>query len=260
LIKNLLSEPLSCDDDVVQAGEVLDLFCQWTRARMNKKKTKALGLGNWRHRSQWPLTWLESPSTLSLLGIKFSPPIVETADRVWKDAFGHLHGILRENASRRFTLYQRVNFIKTKALPRTVYIAHILQCNGQMADRILSVVMNYIWMGKVERPQRAVVYRPVNQGGLGMIHVGLFYRSLFLCPIYKNLTGPESPECSLLRFWMSFPLRTILPSVFRRNIQPFAVVKRPPYLQEPLHHIKNLLSSSILVQGRPMVHRNNYRH
>jgi len=227
---------------------------------MNKKKTKALGLGNWRHRSQWPLTWLESPSTLSLLGIKFSPSIVETADRVWKDAFGHLHGILRENASRRFTLYQRVNFIKTKALPRTVYIAHILQCNGQMADRILSVVMNYIWMGKVERPQRAVVYRPVNQGGLGMIHVGLFYRSLFLCPIYKNLTGPESPECSLLRFWMSFPLRTILPSVFRRNIQPFAVVKRPPYLQEPLHHIKNLLSSSILVQGRPMVHRNNYRH
>jgi hypothetical protein len=37
---------LSCDDDVVKAGEVLDLFCQWTRARTNKKKTKALGLGN----------------------------------------------------------------------------------------------------------------------------------------------------------------------------------------------------------------------
>ncbi len=91
MIKKLLSEPLSCDDDVVQAGEVLDLFCQWTRARMNKKKTKALGLGNWRHRSQWPLTWLESLSTLSLLGIKFSPSIVETADRVWKDAFGHFY-------------------------------------------------------------------------------------------------------------------------------------------------------------------------
>jgi hypothetical protein len=72
---------------------------------MNKKNKKALGHGNWRHRSQWPLTWLESLSTLSLLGIKFSPSIVETADRVWKDAFGHLHGILRENASRRFTLY-----------------------------------------------------------------------------------------------------------------------------------------------------------
>jgi hypothetical protein len=180
---------------------------------MNKKKTK--GLGNWKHRSQWPsLPWLESPSTLSLLGIKFSPSIEETADRVWKDAFGHLHGILRKSASLRFTLYQRVNFIKTKALFRTVYIAQILQCNSQMADRILSLDMNYIWMGKVERQQRSVVYRPVNQGGLEIIHFGLFYRSLFLCPIYKVLIGSESPECSLLRFWMSFPLRIILPSVF----------------------------------------------
>jgi hypothetical protein len=102
---------------------------------MNKKKTK--GLGNWKHRSQWPsLPWLESPSTLSLLCIKFSPSIEETADRVWKDAFGHLHGILRKSASLRFTLYQRVNFIKTKALFRTVYIAQILQCNSQMADLV----------------------------------------------------------------------------------------------------------------------------
>jgi len=171
-----------------------------------------------------------------------------------------LQAILRENASRRFTLYQRVNFIKTKALSRTVYIAQILQCSDQMADRILSAVMTYIWIGKIERPQRSVVYRPVNQGGLGMIHVGLFYRSLYLCPIYKVLTGPESPESSLLRFWMSFPLRNALPSIFQRNSKPFAVMKRPAYLQEPLHHIKNLLTSSILVQGKPMVHRNNYRH
>lgn len=77
---------LSCDDDVVKAGEVyLDLFCQWTRVRMIKMKTKALGLGNWRHKPQWPLPWLESQSSLFLLGIKFSPSIVETADRVWKD-------------------------------------------------------------------------------------------------------------------------------------------------------------------------------
>ena len=59
---------------------------------------------------------------------------------------------------------------------------------------------------------------------------------------------------------MSFPLRNVLPSIFQRNAKPFAVMKRPAYLQEPLHHIKNLLSSYILVQGKPMVHRNNYHH
>ncbi len=84
-----------------------------------------------------------------------------------------------------------------------------------MADQILSVVMNYIWMGKVERPQRAVVYRPVNQGGLGMIHVGLFYRSLFLCPIYKNLTGPESPGCHFLSLPFHRPSFDATPSLLQ---------------------------------------------
>jgi len=32
---------LSCDDDVIKAGEALDLFCQWIKARMNKKKKKS---------------------------------------------------------------------------------------------------------------------------------------------------------------------------------------------------------------------------
>jgi hypothetical protein len=102
----------------------------------------------WRYRSQWSLPWLESTERLSLLGIRFSPSIVETAERVWNEAYGHLQGILRENASRRLTLYQNVNFIKTKALSRTVYVAQVLHCSDQMVDRVSSAVMKYLLMGK----------------------------------------------------------------------------------------------------------------
>jgi hypothetical protein len=69
---------------------------------MNKQKKNALGLGSWRNRSRWPLAWLESVPTLSLLGIKFSPSIQETMSRLWDTAYGHLIGQLRENASRQF--------------------------------------------------------------------------------------------------------------------------------------------------------------
>lgn len=65
---------------------------------MNKEKTKALGLGAWSARLNWPYEWLVSAPTLSLLGIKFSHYIVETAKRVWNDALGSLNRILRENA------------------------------------------------------------------------------------------------------------------------------------------------------------------
>ncbi|KAK4013797.1 hypothetical protein OUZ56_026350 [Daphnia magna] len=93
---------------------------------MNKEKTKALGFGTWSSRLIWPLEWFVSAPTLSLLGIKFSHSIVETVGRVWNDAFGSLNGILRENACRRFNIYQRVIFLKVKALSGTVYIAQSL--------------------------------------------------------------------------------------------------------------------------------------
>ena len=72
----------SCDNDILRVGNILDNFCAWTNARVNKKKTKALGLGAWRQRITWPIPWLESTPMLRLLGIEFSASANETADSV----------------------------------------------------------------------------------------------------------------------------------------------------------------------------------
>ncbi|KZS00172.1 Uncharacterized protein APZ42_003645 [Daphnia magna] len=206
---------VSFDEDFTRTAPVLDLFCQWTKPRMNKEKTKALGRGTWSSRLIWLLEWLVSAPTLSLLGIKFSHSIVETAGRVWNDAFGSLNGFK--------------------------------DCHEVPMD------------GKSRKAEKTLIYRTVKQGGLGMVNTHLFYRSLFLCPMYKVLTGSNSPESSLLRYWMSFPLRTLLP-LYKDNTVPVSVMKRPYYLQEPLHQIKQLFASSILVQGNPMFHRKTYNH
>jgi len=135
---------VSSDRDITNAGEVLDQFCNWAKARMNKQKTKILGLGNWRHRSRWPLPWLESVPTLSLLGIQFSPSIRETASRLWDKAYGHLLVQLRDNASRQFTIYQKVSFLKAKVLSRTIYIAQVLACPENISSQILSAIVRFV--------------------------------------------------------------------------------------------------------------------
>jgi hypothetical protein len=116
---------VSLDRDITNAGEVLDQFCNRAKAKMNKQKTKVLGLGNLRHRSRWPLPWLESVPTVSFLVIKFSPSIREPASRLWDKAYGHLLDQLRDNASRQFTIYQKVSFLKAKVLSRAMYIAKV---------------------------------------------------------------------------------------------------------------------------------------
>jgi len=135
---------VSSDRDITNAGEVLDQFCNWAKARMNKQKTKILGLGNWRHRSRWPLPWLESVPTLPLLGIQFSPSIRETASRLWDKAYGHLLVQLRDNASRQFTIYQKVSFLKAKVLSRTIYIAQVLACPENISSQILSAIVRFV--------------------------------------------------------------------------------------------------------------------
>ncbi|HEY9833652.1 MAG TPA: reverse transcriptase domain-containing protein, partial [Stenomitos sp.] len=99
---------VSEDNEIVKAGEILDLFCDWTKAMMNKQKTKILGIGTWSTRTQWPLPWLKSTPTMTLLGIPFSSNITETTERVWNSVHGHMLGIMMENCCRRFNLFQRV--------------------------------------------------------------------------------------------------------------------------------------------------------
>ncbi|KZS00036.1 Uncharacterized protein APZ42_003852 [Daphnia magna] len=47
--------------------------------------------------------------------------------------------------------------------------------------------------------------------------------------------------------------------LYDRN-KPAAVIERPSYLLEPLRQIKDLLSAGILAQGKPMIHKETYRH
>jgi hypothetical protein len=126
----------------------------------------------------------------------------------WMDkAYGHLLGQLRENASRQFTIYQKMSFLKAKVLSRTIYIAQVLPCPENISSLILSAIVRFVWLKFVEKPQRTLVFRKIPEGGLSLIQPCLFYKSLFLRPLYNTLTGPECPERSLLRYWMAFLMK-----------------------------------------------------
>lgn len=250
---------VSTDNDVIKAGEILELFCDWTKAMMNKQKTRIMGIGSWKCRTQWPLPWLQATPTLTLLGIPFSPSIMETAGRVWDSAFGHMLGLMRENASRRFTLFQRVSFLKVRVLSRAVYIALVLPCPSIISTKILNASVHFVFLGKLEKPSREVSFRPSNKGGLSLTNPELFFKALFLKNIYNTLiANSDNPETTLLRFWMGFPLRRQL-DLYKGNSTPSAAIERPAYLQEPVRQIQQLLEAKAISPTRRLAHRAIYR-
>ena len=86
-----------------------------------------------------------------------------------------------------------------------------------------------------------------------------FFQSLFLEPLFNTLIGPESPIRSLLRYWMSSPLRNHLLDIFKRNFPlVYAVIECPACIEEPVHHIKNLIDFGTINLDERLVRRQIY--
>ena len=169
---------ISSDSDLSSSCETLDEYCEWSGAKVQRKNTKALGLGSWKDRPSWPVPWLESTKEEKMLGISFSASIEETTKRTWGKILSHLLGLLRCNISRRLTLHQRATFVKERALSRAMYVARVLPFSDAMAKEIESAAGIFIWDGKMERPQPGTLLRRVADGGLGLLKPGLFFNSI----------------------------------------------------------------------------------
>ena len=244
-------------EDIKQAGSLLDRFCSWTRARLNQQKTKALCLGDLKPNLDWPLPWLESTDNLKLLGIRFSNSIIETASREWESTIQSIKGTLAKNASRNLTLYGRVQFVKTYILPLAIYKAQVLPCGKSRSERILNAITSFIWSSQLEWPNRGNTHRPILQGGLGIPNPFLFFQSLFVRNVFKAFIGPESPERSLLRFWLSWPLRR---EFHRINNSSIAAERPPTYIMDIVAVIKKLMNAGLFTTITMASHRKIYHH
>jgi exonuclease III len=244
------------DGDIRHGVQILHDFCQWTNARLNTVKSKALGLGGWAQRTTWPVPWLTSDPTLTLLGISFSHSIQETTNRIWDAALGHLQGILRTNVGRCFSLHQRVHFLKTDAYSRVVFIGQVLPCPPSSAVKLHSATTKFLWAGRLERPQPGAIFRPTTAGGLAMLHTDLFLQALFLRPIAATVLGPDTCGRFLLRYWLAFPTRAFL-HCFTDTPAPMSFFQRPAHIETALRSLKALFGNG-LSPPSPLTHRKIY--
>lgn len=257
----------SSDEDIVRSCEIIDDFCKWTNAKLNKTKSKALGLGDWsweaqnRNKSEkrpvkcWPVPWLEPVPYLRLLGINFSANIKETTDREWIEMLNKIKRVCDSNKCRRFSLYGKVIFLKTFALSLSVHLAHVLPCPDEIADNVRKAISMFIWSRCREKPTLGSSRRPPIQGGLGIPHPQLFYKSLFITTLYKLFIGPEGPEKASLRYWLAFPLRHQIPGWHHGT--PFAYEDFPFFTKNSVLTIQDFLRRGLLTQQSALSHRVN---
>ena len=244
-------------DDIKLTGELLEGFCAWTGARVNKQKTKALCLGGLARNIDWPLPWLETTHSLKLLGISFSKSITETSRREWDHSCNAMRGILVKNRLRNFTLFGRVQFIKTYVLPLVIHKAQVLPCSKAIADKMLNAMTSFVWAHQLEWPDRGNTHRPILNGGLGIPNPFLFFQSLFVRSVFKSFIGPEGPERSVLRFWLAWPLRKQFDSITNSSL---AALRPPKYITNIVPVIQQLMATGVFTTTTMAPHRQVYHH
>lgn len=144
------------------------------------------------------------------------------------------------------------------ALSKTIYIAQCLPCPITISNQITSALTIFLWKSHPEKPQKNPMYRLPCKGGLSLPNPELFYKSLFLRPVFNTLTSPNAgPEVSLLRYWLAFELKDLIPGIHEKN-GIFSPHQVPAYLKTHLSTLKELLNTKLVDPTRTFSHRKIY--
>jgi len=280
--------------DVRRACEIILEFCAWTNARINKGKTKLLGLGTWTLKvfsqtvvaqsakapsdntevnvsfpsrsninqtllkRKWPFDWITQVEELKILGIIFSPETKTTIKNNWQRQFKIIQKILIKNTHRHFTFYGRVLFIKQHVLSQLIHIAHVLPCNKTQALLLQQKCNKFLWAQRREHPPLFVLIRPRLQGGLGATLLFQFFLSLFTRQIFKSLIHPEAIERTAAVYWLGPHLKNLLPQIIQPRFD--STLSLHPYFTTSLSTITDLLKAGIFTPSTASNHRATYNH
>ena len=140
---------LNSEADFLIVDNVVRMLEGLSGAILNRDfKSKVLGLGAWKGRTIWPLSWLKSVEQIKIFGIIFHPDPSQLLHLNWDDQFKKVSGTLNSWGNRALdSLSERSEVISTFALSRIWYRAQVLPMTPGWASKFEGLLSNFLWRG-----------------------------------------------------------------------------------------------------------------
>ena len=153
-----------------------------------RQKCQALTFGTHRLYNQWP-PWVTLTSVVKVLGVLYSNDPQQTLEQVNSEmvkesALHQLYGAY----GMRGTVMQKIYYVNTFILSKIWYVAQTIMLEVKMLKELDKKMRNFIHAGENERPVQALVYRPKDLGGLGLICPVTKSKAFLLKNMYKEWT------------------------------------------------------------------------
>ena len=168
---------------------------------MNKEKTKVVWFGR-KSTSKDKLKVSESldwgKSDFTLLGIDFSADLTAMLDTNYRKAIQKIQVEIRKWQRRTLTPLGKITVIKTMLLSKLIHLLTSLPTPTSFLDEIHKMFFQFLWDKKPDKISRNTVCMNYLDGGLKMLNIYDFVKSLKVTWIRKILYSKESQWCKLL--------------------------------------------------------------
>lgn len=170
--------------------EVIEKFGSVSGLRLNNKKTEALWIGSMAGKKEklFPeknFKWPENK--VKALGVWLSTDPNITLNMNYEEKLDKIRNVLNCWKYRRLTLMGKIVVIKSLAASQLTYILAPLASNHKIISEINNLFYNFLWNSKGDKIKRSVIISDYNKGGLKMIDIFSFNKSLKTAWINKYL-------------------------------------------------------------------------
>ena len=168
-------------------------YAKYSGLAMNFDKTKVVWFGcetppNIIYLPHLPFEW--NPPCFSVLGVDFTITLNNITDNNITKKLFEMQKEINLWSHRDLTPFGKVTVIKTLILSKIVHLLIALPSPSvKLLNEINSMLYNFLWDGKPDKMKRSIAKLSFLQGGISMVDIRLFDKSLKLTWIRKLLTG-----------------------------------------------------------------------
>ena len=171
-------------------------FSKFSGLRPNYDKTKCIWIGSKRFSTEkwckeYNLSWTSEPFTV--LGITFSLHLEEIIELNYRHKIEEMKKLVNSWSKRKLTTLGRITVVKSILISKITHLFISLpNPSNNVLNELETLFFNYIWDSKTDRISRKSIIQDYHDGGLRMINVKSFIKSLKLTWIRRLLLYDSS--------------------------------------------------------------------
>lgn len=256
-------------------------YAKYSGLNMNFEKTKIIGLGRMRNTQNIYLSnmlfeW--NPKKFTFLGIEFNIDLDNLLESNIQNKIVSMQNIINAWKLRNLTTLGKVTIVKSLIISKITHLLTSLPSeNTKCLQNVNKLIFSFIWNDKPDQIKRIKTFNRIETGGLNMIDVVSFQKSLRLTWLrrlfndesapWKNIVTTEyskikyianygSEFCKNIRSSIKNPFWREILNDYESFIDHYYIEQKEEFLTQPIFYNKKINISSNL-KGCKLLQRKN---